>query len=144
MKRTAVTSPKASDGRLTSLIGRTAKVRLGVVSAFVLFGISMFVLGRGTAPTPENLANAVHELQLQVRLQQGAVDRLAANNQQSVNALAVRLAKLALNTSSRTGHQTGTLVEQLAQAVLFESEDKHARMTEFLERKAARRREKSS
>ena len=94
MKRTAVTSPKASDGRLTSLIGRTAKVRLGVVSAFVLFGISMFVLGRGTAPTPENLANAVHELQLQVRLQQGAVDRLAANNQQSVNALAVRLAEL--------------------------------------------------
>ncbi len=59
-------------------------------------------------------------------------------------ALAVRLAKLALNTSSRSGHDTGVLVEQLAQAVLFESDDKHARMTDFLERKAARRREKQS
>jgi murein DD-endopeptidase MepM/ murein hydrolase activator NlpD len=94
MKRTAVTSPKASDGRLTSLIGRTARVRLGVAAAFALFGVSMFVLGRGTAPAPENLANAVQDLQFQVRLQQGAVDRLAANNQQSVNALAARLAEL--------------------------------------------------
>ena len=56
--------------------------------------------------------------------------------------LAVRLAKIALNTSSRAGHQTGTLVEQLAQAVLFESQDKLDRMAAFLERQEARRREK--
>ncbi len=53
-------------------------------------------------------------------------------------ALAVRLAKIALNTSSRAGHQTGTLVEQLAQAVLFESDEKMARMTAFLEKRARR------
>ncbi len=56
--------------------------------------------------------------------------------------LALRLAKVALNASSRTGQDTGFLVEQLAQAVLFESEDKHARMTDFLERKAARKKSK--
>lgn len=94
MKRTAVTSPKASDGRPTSLIGRTGKVRLGLAAAFALFGVSMFLLGRGTAPTPENLANALQDLQLQVRVQQGAVDRLAADNQQGANALAARLAEL--------------------------------------------------
>ena len=54
--------------------------------------------------------------------------------------LAVRLAKVALNASSRTGHQTGTLVEQLAQAVLFESQEKLDRMGAFLERQEARRR----
>ncbi len=54
-------------------------------------------------------------------------------------ALAVRLAKIALNTSSRAGHQTGTLVEQLAQAVLFESQEKDDRMGAFLERQEARR-----
>ena len=56
--------------------------------------------------------------------------------------LAVRLAKVALNTSSRTGQDTGTLVEQLAQAVLFESQDKLDRMGAFLEERARRRRER--
>ena len=54
----------------------------------------MFLLGRGTAPAPEALTDAIAALQLQVQLQQGAVDRLAADNQQGVNALAARLAEL--------------------------------------------------
>lgn len=49
--------------------------------------------------------------------------------------LALRLAKLNLNNSSRTGQDSGLLLEQVSQAVLFESEDKHRRMTEFLERR---------
>jgi len=53
-------------------------------------------------------------------------------------ALAVRLAKVALDTSSRTGHQTGALVEQLAQAVLFDSQEKLDRMGAFLERRQRR------
>ena len=53
-----------------------------------------------------------------------------------------RLAKIALNTSSRARHQTGALVEQLAQAVLFETDDKRARMGDFLEKKAARKKAK--
>jgi enoyl-CoA hydratase/carnithine racemase len=75
----------------------------------------------------ENVLEAAEELAAQIARQGG---------------LAVRLAKLALNTSSRTGHQTGALVEQLAQAVLFESQDKLDRMGAFLERKEERRREK--
>jgi enoyl-CoA hydratase len=50
-------------------------------------------------------------------------------------ALAVRLAKLALNASSRTGQDGGLLVEQIAQAVLYDSEEKRRRMTEFLEKR---------
>jgi len=53
-------------------------------------------------------------------------------------ALAVRLAKLALNASSRTGQDAGLLVEQIAQAVLYDSEEKRRRMTDFLEKRAKR------
>ncbi|MEE8106715.1 MAG: enoyl-CoA hydratase-related protein [Planctomycetota bacterium] len=50
-------------------------------------------------------------------------------------ALAVRLAKTALNASSRTGQDAGLLIEQISQAVLFESADKRERMTKFLEKR---------
>ena len=50
-------------------------------------------------------------------------------------ALAVRLAKLNLNNSARTGQDSALLLEQVSQAVLFESEDKRQRMTDFLDRK---------
>lgn len=52
--------------------------------------------------------------------------------------MALRLAKVALNTSSRTGQDTGLLVEQIAQAVLFDSAEKHERMTAFLEKRPKR------
>jgi enoyl-CoA hydratase len=51
----------------------------------------------------------------------------------SQGAQAVRLAKLALS-AQRLGHGTGQVVERVAQAVLFDSEDKRRRMTAFLER----------
>lgn len=62
--------------------------------AFVLLGLTAFLAGRSTAPAPEYLSQAVEALQTQVRLQQGAVDRLAQDNRQNVNALAARLAEL--------------------------------------------------
>ncbi len=49
--------------------------------------------------------------------------------------LAVRLAKLSLNNSSRTGQDSGLLLEQMAQAVLFDSDEKFQRMGDFLERR---------
>ena len=49
--------------------------------------------------------------------------------------MALRLAKVAMNASSRTGQDTGFLVEQISQAVLFDSADKHERMTAFLEKR---------
>jgi enoyl-CoA hydratase len=49
--------------------------------------------------------------------------------------LAVRLAKVNLNNSVRTGQDSGLLLEQITQAVLFESEEKVERMTAFLDKR---------
>lgn len=50
--------------------------------------------------------------------------------------LAVRVAKQALNQSARTNLESGMVFESVAQAMLFESEDKMQRMTAFLEKKS--------
>ena len=49
-------------------------------------------------------------------------------------ALAVRMAKAALNALARPGQAVAMQLESMAQAVLFDSEDKHRRMAAFLER----------
>lgn len=49
--------------------------------------------------------------------------------------LAVRMSKLMLNASARTGLDTGLTMESVGQALLFESDDKHQRMQSFLDRK---------
>ena len=49
--------------------------------------------------------------------------------------LAVRLAKIALNQSARMPMDSGLLFESVAQAILFESKDKHEGMTAFLEKR---------
>jgi enoyl-CoA hydratase/carnithine racemase len=53
----------------------------------------------------------------------------------SQGALAVKISKLALNASARSNSAFDTL-DALGQAVLFESEDKHRRMSEFLDRRS--------
>lgn len=53
--------------------------------------------------------------------------------------LAIRVAKQALNQSSRTGLETGLVFESVAQAMLFESEDKMQRMTAFLNKSPGRK-----
>jgi murein DD-endopeptidase MepM/ murein hydrolase activator NlpD len=65
-----------------------------LVAAFVCCGSLMFLLGRNTAGIPDELVNGVQALQLEIRQQQGKVDRLRLNNKHNVNALAVRLAEL--------------------------------------------------
>ncbi len=52
--------------------------------------------------------------------------------------LAIRLARLALNASSRVDADSGLLIETLAQAICFESEDKLEGMSAFLEKRAPR------
>ncbi len=49
--------------------------------------------------------------------------------------LAVRLAKLALGASSRVDLESGLLIETLAQALCFESEDKREGTSAFLEKR---------
>jgi len=60
---------------------------------------------------------------------QELASQIAANG-----PLALRLAKLALNASHRTGSDVGFLIESLGQASCFESDDKYRRMTAFLEK----------
>jgi enoyl-CoA hydratase len=52
--------------------------------------------------------------------------------------LAVRLAKLALQASSRVDLDSGLLIETLAQALCFESDDKREGTTAFLEKRKPR------
>jgi enoyl-CoA hydratase len=49
--------------------------------------------------------------------------------------LAVRGAKRALNALSRPGHENAVAFESATQAVLFDSDDKRARMTAFLDKR---------
>lgn len=51
--------------------------------------------------------------------------------------LAVRLAKLSLNASSRAPLDAGLTIEMLAQGILYESKDKWEGMTAFLEKRKA-------
>jgi enoyl-CoA hydratase len=52
--------------------------------------------------------------------------------------LAVRMAKSTLNALARPGEAAAVGLESIAQAILFDSEDKRRRMTAFLERKNKR------
>ena len=74
---------------------RTLTFRHGLlVAAFVCCGGLMFLLGRNTAPVSDELVIGIEALQLEIRQQQGKVDRLMLNNRHNMNALAVRLAEL--------------------------------------------------
>jgi len=53
--------------------------------------------------------------------------------------LATRLAKTVMNALFRVRPDTAFALESAAQAILFESEEKRARMTAFLERKTERK-----
>ncbi|HYC79271.1 MAG TPA: enoyl-CoA hydratase-related protein [Planctomycetota bacterium] len=50
--------------------------------------------------------------------------------------LAVRLAKVALNAAVNTVDRRSTMVEYLSQGILFDTDEKTRRMTDFLEKKA--------
>ncbi len=65
-----------------------------------------------------------------------AAARALASRVLARGPLAIRLAKLALNASSRVDLDSGLLIETLAQAICFESEDKQEGTTAFLEKRA--------
>jgi len=94
MKRTSapslITSPDCPDG-LAWLTGFRHAL---LAAAFIACGGLMFLLGRNTAGIPDELANGIQALQLEIRQQQGKVDHLRLDNEHNINALAARLAEL--------------------------------------------------
>jgi enoyl-CoA hydratase len=61
--------------------------------------------------------------------------RATANDILTKGPLAVRLAKLAVHAGFETDQKTGLVIERLAQAVLFTSEDKQEGTTAFVEKR---------
>ena len=55
------------------------------------------------------------------------------------SAMAIRIAKLALNAAANTVDRRSQLVEILGQGMLFESDDQKTRMRDFLDRKAKKK-----
>lgn len=87
-------------------------------------------------------AEEAHRIGLvtQVAGDEGLMDkvRTTAATILSRGPLAVRLAKLAVQTGFETDQKTGLVIERLAQAVLFDTEDKREGTTAFLEKREPR------
>jgi len=101
-----------------NIVLRPGRGLLTLAAAFLACGLLMFALGRATAPAPDDLLQAVEALRMQVRLQQGSVDRLAKDNRQNVNALAARLAEL--QAASTRVDALGERLAQMGQLSLDE------------------------
>lgn len=64
--------------------------------------------------------------------------RALADRILSRGPLAIRLAKAAINASARVDLESGLLIETLAQAICFQSDDKQEGTTAFLEKRPAK------
>ena len=84
----------ARNGFLQHEAHRPRVARAALATAFICCAVLMFLLGRAMSPDSDEFARQLQILQKQLRLQQGAVDSLATDSRQSVNALAARLAEL--------------------------------------------------
>ena len=87
-------------------------------------------------------AEEAHRIGLvtQVAGDEGLMDKVRTTSATilSRGPLAVRLAKLAVQTGFETDQRTGLVIERLAQAVLFDTEDKREGTTAFLEKREPR------
>jgi len=107
--------------RLSRLVG-LGKARELIFTGEIIPAEEAFRIGlvERLAPSDEQLLPTALEL----------AEKIAKNSRG-----AVRLAKLAVNQALDPGERGRDLLEVLAQALCFESDDKDARMTKFLERK---------
>lgn len=65
-----------------------------LVLGLLCFGVLMFHLGKRTVDVPRTQRRELRVLKYDIQQQQGTIDRLRQNNEQSINALAARLAEL--------------------------------------------------
>lgn len=119
----------AINSSLFSVVERFPRPTIAAVNGFALTGeiidaTRALEIGLVTSVVPAaELAARAHELAQRI-LRQGP--------------LAARLAKLALNASSRVDLDSGLLIETLAQAICYDSEDKREGTTAFLEKRLPR------
>jgi len=118
MKRTSDTLPNATFSRLTALPGRGRTRSMLMFAAIVCCGALLFLAGRSSVGMPEQLENGFAALQLEIQLQQRQIDRLSRENEQNVNALAVRLSEL--QAASTRMDALGERLVQMGQLTLDE------------------------
>ncbi len=94
MKRTSVTLLNATFSRLNALFGHGRTRSALIFAAVVCCGTLLFLAGRSSVGIPEQVQNKFAALQLEIHLQQREIDQLSRENEQNVNALAVRLSEL--------------------------------------------------
>ena len=132
-------------------LNRVAKVTKGgrtfSFAAIVVVGDGKGTVGHGLGKARELIftgeiidADEAHRIGLVNRLAESEEDleataRKLATKIAKNSAGAVRLAKIAVNHALDPGERGRDLLEVLAQALCFDSEDKVARMTNFLDRK---------
>lgn len=94
MKRTSATKLIASLYRTNLPPGRNRLRAVLLFSAFFACAVLIFLAGRNSLAVPPEQARQLSALQQEIRLQQGKLDRLSQQNENNINALAVRLAEL--------------------------------------------------
>jgi enoyl-CoA hydratase/carnithine racemase len=110
--------------RLSRLIGKGKATEM-ILTGAIIDAEEAYRIGLVTQIADENEA-------LTEKVQETAATILARG------PLAVRLAKLAIQTGFETDQKTGLVIERLAQAVLFNTEDKREGTSAFLEKREPR------
>jgi enoyl-CoA hydratase/carnithine racemase len=109
--------------RLSRLVGKGKATEL-ILTGEIVDAAEAYRIGLVSKVVPqEELVDAVREM---------------AGKILAKGPLAVRMAKVAVSRGVETDQDTGMLIERLAQAMLFDSEDKREETTAFLEKREPR------
>jgi murein DD-endopeptidase MepM/ murein hydrolase activator NlpD len=111
-------SPKTDMGKQYLAFMQTEQGRRVSAVLLVMLAFSMFFIGRVSAPTPVVIQQAMAEMKLELLDQQAMIERLAVENENNINALAVRLAEL-----QATSTRLDALGERLVQLGKLDPEE---------------------
>jgi murein DD-endopeptidase MepM/ murein hydrolase activator NlpD len=118
MKPTPATMLIASFGRLKFPPWKGHARMVLLLTAFACCAVVMFSAGRISVSDQRELARSINELERDIQVQQGTVDRLSRQNVLNINALAARLAEL--QASSTRLDALGQRLAQMGQLSLEE------------------------
>lgn len=118
MKPTPATMLIASFGRLKFPPWKGHASSVLLLTAFAFCAVIMFSAGRISVSDQRELARSINELERDIQMQQGIVDRLSRHNVLNINALAARLAEL--QASSTRLDALGERLAQMGQLSLEE------------------------